>query len=1079
MKNLVPHSHPDTTLSRRQPSQVGASRAGAFLPFCALWLGLCLFFPAQSHADERKLEYNRDIRPILAEACFACHGPDSAARKGDLRLDQRTAALEMGAIDPGHPELSSMISRITSADPEEVMPPPATKKVLTAEQKEKLTQWVQQGAEYQLHWSFIRPVKGQPPQVQQSAAVRNPIDQFILAGVEAAQLTAAPEADRRTLARRVSLDLTGLPPTPEVVEEFVKDPSPNAYEALVDRLLNSTAWGEHRARYWLDYARYADSHGIHFDNFREMWSYRDWVIDAFNRNMPYSQFTIENLAGDLLPDATLDQRIASGFNRCNMTTNEGGAISEEYLVLYTRDRTETTAQVWMGLTAGCAVCHSHKFDPISQQEFYELAAFFNNTTQAAMDGNIKDTPPVIVVPRDEDREQWAAISKLATEAHAVVESRKKEARSEFETWAVSASPDVITGHTPVDQLVFQAPLTQSGQMAEVMVNGDPRQIAVSEGTEWIEGKTGPQAAQISKGAITEFPDVGNFNGEQAFTCSAWIRTPANDGQGAIIARMDNTQGHRGWDLWIEGRRIGIHIIHHWSDDALKVLGQKQLATNTWTHVTVSYNGSKSAAGVQIYLDGELQKNRIINDNLKGSAETQVPFKIGQRHQEAPASGVAVNDLRIYSRVLRPGEVTALARSSALAATLKKPVDQRKPEELNKLYDWWLSSLDEPFQKAAAIAADLDRQVSVLKSRGTIAHVMQEKPEEAMAYVLNRGEYDQRKEAVKPATPAVLPPFPDDFPRNRLGFARWLLLPEQPLTARVTVNRYWQEVFGTGLVRTSGDFGVMGEIPSNQALLDWLAVDFVESGWDVKRLFKLMVMSGTYRQSAACTPEKQERDPDNRLLARGPRFRMDAEMVRDYALAASGELVHTIGGPSLKPYQPGGIWEVVGMSGSTTRNYQRDTGEKLYRRSLYTFVKRMAPPASLEIFNAPNREFCVVRRERTNTPLQALVTLNDEQFVEAARALAQQALQRAGSEVDARLDLISRRLLCREFHPREREIIKSSLAELNTYYGAHADDAEKLIHVGESRPDETLSKVELAAWAMLTNQLMNLDEVLNK
>lgn len=1048
------------------------------LQFC---LGLCLliWFSSVARAEERTLEYNRDIRPILAENCFACHGPDSASRKADLRLDKREAALDMGAIDPGHPELSAMVSRINSTDPDEVMPPPATKKVLTAQQKATLTQWIQQGAAYQLHWSFIPPVKTIPPPVTHTTAVRNPIDQFILAEVEAANLSPAPEADRRTLVRRVSLDLTGLPPSPDMVNAFVNDPDPNAYETLVDRLLNSATWGEHRGRYWLDYARYADSHGIHFDNFREMWSYRDWVIQAFNDNMPYSQFTIENLAGDLLPNATLDQRIASGFNRCNMTTNEGGAINEEYLVLYTRDRTETTAQVWLGLTAGCAVCHTHKFDPISQKEFYELAAFFNNTTQAAMDGNIKDTPPVIVVPRDEDRAQWEAVSQQASAARRAVENRKTEARSLFDTWAATAAPEVISQHVPVHQLVFQAGLNQSGPTTEVSVNGESRQVAVAKSTEWIEGKTGPQAAQISKGGIAELPDVGAFNGEQAFTCSAWIRTPANDGNGAIVARMDNTPGHRGWDLWIEGRRIGTHLIHHWSDDALKVISRRQLPANAWTHVTISYNGSKSAAGVQIFINGELQTTRIISDNLKGDTFTEVPFKIGQRHQESPANGVAINDLRIYSRVLGTGEVAALAKSSALAATLKKAVDQRKPEESDSLYEWWLSSLDEPFQKATAIAAELDQQVNVLKSRGTIAHVMQEKPEEAMAYVLNRGEYDQRKEAVTPGTPAILPPFPEEFPRNRLGFARWLLLPQQPLTARVTVNRFWQEVFGTGLVKTSGDFGIMGEIPANQPLLDWLAVEFVESGWDVKRFFKLMVMSGTYRQSAVCTPEKLERDPDNRLLARGPRFRMDAEMVRDHALAASGELVHTIGGPSLKPYQPGGLWEIVGMSGSTTRNYQRDTGDRLYRRSLYTFVKRMAPPASLEIFNAPNREFCVVRRERTNTPLQALVTLNDEQFVEAARALAQQALLRSNPDFEARLSWISQRLLCREFQPREQEIIRASFAQLRAYYDAHAEDADKLIHVGESRPDETLSAMELAAWTMLTNQLMNLDEVLNK
>lgn len=1034
---------------------------------------------SSAQGEEQPIQYNRDIRPILAETCFACHGPDSASRKADLRLDQRAAALEMSAIEPGHPELSEIIRRITSADPAEVMPPPETKKTLTAAQKDLLTRWVQQGAEYQLHWSFIAPVKVDPPAVKQVAAVRNPIDQFILAQVEEAGLTPAPEADRRTLVRRVSLDLTGLPPTPALVEDFLKDTRPDAYEILVDKLMSSAAWGEHRGRYWLDYARYADSHGIHFDNYREMWSYRDWVIEAFNQNMPFSQFTIENLAGDLLPDATLEQKIASGFNRCNMTTNEGGAINEEYLVLYTRDRTDTTAQIWMGLTAGCAVCHTHKFDPISHKEFYELAAFFNNTTQAAMDGNIQDTPPVIVVPADEDREHWEEVSALAAQAKSKIDQRRDAARSEFDTWLSTAPTDAVASAMPVDDQVLYAPLDQPGSLTSVRVNDELRHVSIADDTTWVDGHAGVQAAQVTKGTITEFPDVGDFNGSQPFSCSVWIKPPATNGNGAIVARMDEGNGHRGWDLWMEARRIGTHIVHQWSDDALKVVSQKQIPANKWTHVTITYDGSKSANGVEIYFNGELQKNRIMTNALKGDTQTDVPFKVGQRHNSSPATGVALNDLRVYARRLRFEEVTALAKALSLAAILKKPVDQRKPEELNDLFGWWLAALDEPFRSASIHFANIEQELNLMKGRGTIAHVMQERPEEPMAYVLNRGEYDQRLDPVKPGTPAILPPFPEDLPRNRLGFAKWLLLPQQPLTARVTVNRCWQEIFGTGLVKTSGDFGIMGEIPRNQPLLDWLAVDFVESGWDVKRLYKLIVMSATYRQSAVSTARKREVDPDNRLLSRGPRFRMDAEMVRDYALAASGELVHTIGGPSLKPYQPDNLWEVVGMSGSTTRNYVRDSGSGLYRRSLYTFVKRMAPPASLEIFNAPNREFCVVRRERTNTPLQALVTLNDEQFIEAARALAQRAILEAGTGTDQRIQLIGLHLISREFRPEELAIIRTSLASFQKFYADHLDDAQQVIHVGESKPADSIPAPELASWTMLTNQLMNLDEVLNK
>lgn len=1034
---------------------------------------------AEQPSAERRLEYNLDVRPILAEACFNCHGADSASRKGGLRLDQRDSAVEMSAIDPGHPDLSEMIRRIRSTDPEEVMPPPETKKVLTPKEIDILARWIEQGAEYQPHWSFIAPEKVSPPEVSDSNFVKTPIDQFILAKLQENGLSPAPPADRRTLARRVSLDLTGLPPSPEVVEAFVNDERPDAYEKLVDSLLASPAWGEHRARYWMDYARYADTHGIHFDNYREMWSYREWVIQAFNTNMTFDQFTIENLAGDLLPNATLDQQIASGFNRCNMTTNEGGIIDEEYLVLYTRDRTDTTAQVWLGLTAGCAVCHTHKFDPISHQEFYEMAAFFNNTVQRAKDGNIKDTPPVVVVPKMEDREAWGTAKQQFADAQAAAEKRKGDARGAYENWLATARPEDIKKTIPVDRLLFHAALDEEAEFTNVVIDDEIRQVAILEGTEWSEGKTGRRAARISKGAIAEFPDVGNFAADQPFTVSAWVRTPKNDGSGAIVARMDDTNQHRGWDLWIEGRRIAMHLIDSWPENAVKVVCRDQLPANTWVHVTVTYDGRRNANGVKIYYNGDEKRTNVAANKLKGEIRTEVPFKIGRRHASQSASGVSVNDLRLYDKPLQMGEIKSLAKSADLIATIEKPADARTPAEVNELFDWWLKTEDQTYRDIARQIDDLQKQIDQITSRGTIAHVMQDRPDEPMAYILNRGEYDQRLDPVKPATPAFLPPFPEEFPRNRLGFARWLLLPEQPLTARVIVNRCWQEVFGTGLVKTSGDFGVMGEIPQHQDLLDWLAVDFVESGWDVKRLYKQIVMSGVYQQSAVTTDEKRERDPENRLLSRGPRFRMDAEMVRDYALAASGTLVHKIGGPSLKPYQPDGIWESVGMRGSTTRNYVRDSGESLYRRSVYTFVKRMAPPASMEIFNAPNREYCVVRRERTNTPLQALVTLNDEQFVEAARALAQRAILSAGPETDARLKFISTSLLCREFSSREQEIVQASLANLLKHYEAHPDDAALLIKVGESKPDPSIPVSEFAAWTMLTNQLMNMDEVLNK
>ena len=1024
------------------------------------------------------LTYNRDIRPILADACFACHGPDSASRKADLRIDQRDAAIDMGVLVPGEPDESELLRRILTEDPDEQMPPPETKKFLTAQQKELLSRWIEQGAQYEPHWSLITPARPELPQTADPDWCTTPIDHFILARLEAEGLSPGHEADRRTLARRACLDLTGLPPTPEQVAEFLADESPEAYENYVDRLLETSGWGEHRARYWLDYARYADTHGIHFDNFREMWSYRDWVIDAFNQNMPYDQFTIENLAGDLLPDRSLSQLIGSGFNRCNMTTNEGGIIDEEYLVLYTRDRTETVGQVWMGMTVGCGVCHDHKFDSLSQREFYEMAAFFNNSTQGARDGNIKDTPPIINVPLDADRDRWAALDTEIPAARQRVDERRTAAGPQFEQWLSTANVEEITGAIPTESLALHAPFTEGeGRVARVTVGDETRDVPLAESAAWIEGPA--TRALQPQGQAFELADAGDFEQDEAFTCAAWVKLPANDGHGALCSRMDNEGDFRGWDFWMQRRQIGTHIVDTWPDNAIKVVGKAQVPANEWTHVTVSYDGSRTAAGVKVYYNGEPQETNVEAEGLDGTIRTSVPFKIGQRNTSEPLSGVGLQDLRIYGRALTPGEAKSLARVSHFAGLLAKAADQRTDAEQAELYNWWLETFDDEFQSRTAALAKLEAEQNAIKTRGTIAHVMQEKADPAMAYVLYRGEYDQRRDEVTPDTPSAMPPFPEGLPRNRLGFAQWLLLPEHPLTARVTVNRFWQEVFGTGIVRTAGDFGVMGELPSHPELLDWLAVDFRESGWDVKRLFRQIVTSSAYRQSAAVTPEKLERDRANRLISRGPRFRMDAEMVRDHALAASGLLSPKVGGPSVKPYQPEGVWEAIAMNVSNTRSYQRDSGEALYRRSMYWFWKRMAPPASMDIFNAPNREYCVVQRERTNTPLQALVTLNDEQFVEAARYLAQRAISESGESFDDRIEFISQRIVARSFRPEERKIIRSSLDELSAYYEANLEDARALLSVGEIPPDDAMNPAELAAWTMLTNQLMNLDEILCK
>jgi hypothetical protein len=1029
-------------------------------------------------ADE-KLQYNRDIRPILAENCFACHGPDSAARKAGLRLDKRDAAIDAGAIAPGKPNESDLVHRI-NASGKEHMPPVTTKKVLTAEQKEKLAKWIAAGAEYQQHWSLLAPTRPPLPAVKNEKWVRNPIDRFILAKLEASGLTPAPEADRRTLARRLSLDLTGLPPEPEEVDYFVNDKSPDWYEKYVDKLMRSPAWGEHRGRYWLDAARYADTHGIHFDNYREIWPYRDWVITAFNRNMPFDQFTIEQLAGDLLPNPTLDQQVATGFIRCNITTNEGGAIDEEYRVLYARDRTETLGQVFLGMTVGCAVCHDHKFDPITLRDFYSMSAFFNNGTQNAMDGNIKDTPPTVFVPRMGDRPKFDGLAKQRAEVAKELEARNQAARADFDQWVKNVKPESLDAPVPTEGLSFVASLSEGkGKSMTVSVNGKERPVNLSKEIEWDMGKFAAKAFKVRPGDVVALRDAGDFEAAQGVSYGAWVKLPAGGLTGAIFSRMDEANAFRGWDLWVQNNQVGAHIISKWQEDAVKAVSQKQLKPNEWHHVFVTYDGSGKAAGLKVYIDGQVQQLNVEADKLKGSTKTKVPFKLAQRNNSSRIDNVALQDVRIYSRTLTPRDVESLAKSNKAATILKKPADKRTDAEKNELYEWWLGSFDKPYQDLGKKLGELAKEESALRGRGAVSLVMQDKPGEPGAYILYRGEYDKRRDPVKPDTPKSMPAIKKAgaIP-TRVELAKWLLNPNHPLTTRVTVNRFWQELFGTALVRTSGDFGVAGELPSHPELLDWMAVEFREKGWDVREFFKLLVTSATYRQASVVTPEKLEKDGANRLLSRGPRFRMDAEMIRDQALAVSGLLSSKIGGPSVKPYQPPGVWEAVAMIGSNTRDYRADKGEALYRRSLYTFWKRAAPPASMEIFNAPNRETCTVRRERTDTPLQALVTLNDPQFVEAARAFATREWHGDDNE-NCVLQGMGKRLLGRNFNSDEMNLLRESIAKLLAFYQAHLEDAKKLISVGESKPDPKLAPEKLAAWTMLANQLMNLDEFLNK
>lgn len=986
----------------------------------------------------------------------------------DLRLDTKEGAFAVrktgAAIVPGKPEASLIIQRIEHAKEGLRMPPKSSHKTITEAQKRTLRQWITQGAPWKEHWAYQAPEKRALPVVKNARWVRTPIDRFILARLEAAGLQPNREADRRTLARRVSLDLTGLPPKPEQVDAFVNDKRPDAYERLVDELLESPHWGEHRGRYWLDAARYADTHGIHVDNYREMWPYRDWVIRAFNRNQPFDQFTIEQLAGDLLPNRTMDQQIASGFHRCNVTTNEAGVIIEEVEAIYAKDRVDTTGAVFMGLTVGCATCHDHKFDPISNKDFYSMAAFFRNTTQSAMDGNIYDTPPILVVPREEDKARWSEIGGEERDLRGRMQAARGQSSAEVDAWLATPERRGIAG-----------PLGKDAQLFALDVKG---QQNLPENVKREQGE--PTALRFGEKAKLEFENQPYFAADLPFSVSAWIFYPKGEETFVIASQADPKDKGRGWSFEVAGRVPGLRLV---GDDGRSLQVRTghlvQLKPGTWYHLAASYDGSREKDGIKIYIDGklvELQGSGDAGFKLPGDICSPAPFRVGSDGSRY-FNGGAVADLRVYNRPVSEEEALLISRWPSMEAALEK--DTLSADEREAFTLFYLHTKSGEFAGWKKRLAALNAERREIRRRGAVTHVMEERTDRMpFAHILHRGQYDQPRDKVEPATPSVLPPMPASLPRNRLGLAQWLVSPEHPLMSRVTVNRFWQEVFGTGLVKTADDFGSQGEAPSHPELLDWLAVDFRESGWDVKRIFKMMVLSAAYRQEAVITEEKLKKDPDNRLLSRGPRFRMDGEMVRDYALAASGLLRQQIGGPSVKPYQPDGVWEAVAMVGSNTRFYKRDEGEKLYRRSLYTFWKRSAPPAALDIFNAPTRETCTVRRERTNTPLQALLTMNDVQFVEAARALAERAYH-AGAQAEQRFQFMAGQLLSRPLDKRELEITQRAYRDYMSFYDSNPADAKKLISVGESKADESVPAPDFAALTMVANQLMNMDEVLTK
>ena len=985
-----------------------------------------------------KLDFQREIRPLLSENCFQCHGPDAGTRAANLRLDLRESAAKV--ITAGKPAESLLYRRISEANAARRMPPASSHKNLTAPQIAKIKQWIEQGAPWKEFWAYRAPVKAALPTVRNAAWAQRPLDRFILAKLEAKGLNPAPMADRRTLLRRVALDLTGLPPTPADLDTFLSDPSPNAYERMIDRYLASPHYGEHRARYWLDAARYGDTHGIHVDNYREIWPYRDWVIQAFNRNLNYKQFGLEQIAGDLLSNPTLDQRIATGFVRCGVSTNEAGIIEDEYAEIYAKDRAETVGAVYLGLTVGCATCHDHKFDPITQKDFYSLGAFFRNTTQKVMDDNVPDSPPVVVVPKLEDRDSWASLNTRLKSLSTQMAATETAAQPAFAQWLATRTKTTTA-----------VPLDKSSQLYTADLK-EPLEFTKNEGLP-IEG-------------------APKLEADKPFSISVSFFYPKNEQPFTIAAHSNPKERNRGWVIDVGARVSGFRLTGDGGRQIEIRAGHlEQLVPGTWNHIAVTYDGTRHQRGLGFYLNGRAvptQGRGNVSVDFTGDIAVETPLTLGRAFL-----GGKIRDLRIFNRIVTESEARLLNEWPAIQAALGS--DGR--DEALKTY--FLLHQHAPYQSLVAEQNKLQVEARAIARRGSVSLVMEERTDaKPMAWILARGAYDARRQQVDANTPAVLPPMTSSMPRNRLGLAQWLFEDGQPLTSRVAVNRIWQEIFGTGFSKTAEDFGSQGEPPTHQELLDWLAVDFRENNWDLKRLYKELLLSSTYRQSALVTPAKLAADPENRLLSHAPRFRLDGETVRDYALAASGLLSPQLGGPSVKPYQPEGVWEAVAMIGSNTRFYKADQGDSLYRRSLYTFWKRSAPPAAMELFNAPTRENCTVRRERTNTPLQALVTMNDTQFVEAARQLAERAMQ-STAKWEAQTDFIATRLLARPLTAPEKAIARKSFTRFETYYQAHPDDARKFLNQGERKPDPALPPAQYAALAMLTSQLLNLDEVLSK
>ena len=1074
----------------------------------ACWTWSVLAQNAPADPIPQTIGFNRDIRPILSEKCFTCHGPDSGTRRANLRLDSAEAAAKdatrntpdegaMKVVAPSDPDHSALMRRVTAADPRRRMP--LGGEPLSDRQVQLIRRWIEQGAKYDPVWSLIAPVRAELPKVSNPAWARNPIDYFILERLDREGLKPSPEADRAVLLRRVMFDLTGLPPTPAEIDAFVADRSPNAYEKVVDIALASPRYGERMAAAWLAAARFADSYGLYFDHRKEMSPWRDWVINAFNQNKHFDQFTIEQLAGDLLPNATLEQKVATGFNRNHRMTSEGGANEPEMFAENIAERVATTGTVWLGLTVGCARCHDHKFDPIKQKEFYQFGAFFNSMPESGLAQHAGNTPPLIYAPNPEQQARLKAFDEqIATLENQLVERRPDIERLQREWEKTLSDSSPVTGGQEYG-LTSYFPLATEAERR-------------FDGKRFIDAGNAGRRGRKRLDAYLHKPDGNGFSnnvgGGQAFTLAAWIEPDATTGP--IITRTGlDTPRSKGLNLMLKDGKLQLHMVGAngigWMDmDSGHVETVDAVVPNGRHHVTATYDGSRQIENVFIYVDGKPVKLKVLHNNIGPFNPTQDSLRVGAGGGAERFRG-EMWDVRTYEIALTADRVAALAEPASLAEIAAVPPDKRTKPQADKIYSYFLEhqasiwveqdraeqrrkrlataatqqerSRQPPPATVDEIMADLRaarREKEDFEDTLPTTMVMQDLPQPREAHVLIRGTYNQLGDKVERATPSWLPPMPKSAPKNRLGLAMWLVDPSNPLTARVQVNRYWEMAFGTGLVKTADNFGSQGEMPSHQELLDWLATEFVRTGWDVKAMQKLILTSATYRQSSKFIPALEEKDLDNRLLARGPRYRLPAEMIRDQYLAISGLLVDKIGGPSVKPYQPEGLWDY----GRRT-SYVQDHGENLYRRSLYMYWRRSTPPPSMAMMDAADHDNPAVSTSRTNTPLQALTLMNDVAVLEASRMLAERMMTEGGATPAARVAFAYRLATGRHPSDTDLNVLLKNLQWFREQYQADREAALKLLSQGEHPRNEQLDVADLATHTMVASLIFNLDAVITK